>query len=93
MRESFKKTPFTEITIFRNAIQVMNIAHTQVGHLPRNVAGKVILHIYQIHQPRCLAKLAPLIDRGLITVEGVIRKRQNRKQISSTQLADNGKLI
>ncbi|KAF9565547.1 hypothetical protein CPC08DRAFT_815314 [Agrocybe pediades] len=40
----------------RNAIQVKNISRIQVGHLPRNVA----------------AKLAPLLDRQAVTVEGVI---------------------
>ncbi|EDR08813.1 SNF2 superfamily protein, partial [Laccaria bicolor S238N-H82] len=38
----------------RNAIQVKNIGHVQVGHLPRNVASK----------------LATLMDRQLVTVEG-----------------------
>lgn len=38
----------------RNAIAVQNIGRTQVGHIPRQMA----------------AKLAPLIDAGLITVEG-----------------------
>ncbi|KAI0334969.1 hypothetical protein GY45DRAFT_967409 [Cubamyces sp. BRFM 1775] len=42
----------------RNAIQVKNIGGTQVGHIPRNVA----------------AKLAPLMDAGLITVEGVMHE-------------------
>lgn len=40
----------------RNAIQVKNISRVQVGHIPRGVA----------------AKLAPLMDQKLITVEGVI---------------------
>ncbi|KAJ3534925.1 hypothetical protein NMY22_g6710 [Coprinellus aureogranulatus] len=40
----------------RNAIQVKNISRVQVGHIPRTVA----------------AKLAPLMDQQLITVEGVI---------------------
>ncbi|TFK44820.1 SNF2 family N-terminal domain-containing protein [Crucibulum laeve] len=40
----------------RNAIQVKNIGHTQVGHLPRQVASK----------------LAPLLDRHAVTVEGII---------------------
>ncbi|KIM40208.1 hypothetical protein M413DRAFT_28716 [Hebeloma cylindrosporum] len=40
----------------RNAIQVKNISRVQVGHLPRNVASK----------------LAPLLDRRAVTVEGVI---------------------
>ncbi|KAJ3569860.1 hypothetical protein NP233_g4782 [Leucocoprinus birnbaumii] len=39
-----------------NAIQVKNIGRVQVGHLPRNVAQK----------------LAPLLDRNTVTVEGVI---------------------
>ncbi|KAF8135787.1 SNF2 family N-terminal domain-containing protein [Boletus edulis] len=38
----------------RNAIQVQNIGGAQVGHIPRNVASQ----------------LAPLLDRGLVTVEG-----------------------
>lgn len=42
----------------RNAVQVKNIGGTQVGHLPRNVA----------------AKLAPLMDRGIIAVEGVMHE-------------------
>lgn len=42
--------------LYRNAIQVKNIGQTQVGHLPRNV----------------VAKLAPLLDRRSVTVEGVI---------------------
>ncbi|KDQ57760.1 hypothetical protein JAAARDRAFT_35442 [Jaapia argillacea MUCL 33604] len=42
----------------RNAIQVKNIGQTQVGHLPRTVA---------IH-------LAPLLDRGLVTVEGFMNE-------------------
>jgi SWI/SNF-related matrix-associated actin-dependent regulator of chromatin subfamily A3 len=41
----------------RNAIQVLNISRVQVGHLPRNVA----------------LRLAPLLDRRLVTVDGVIR--------------------
>ncbi|RDB25140.1 DNA repair protein rad5 [Hypsizygus marmoreus] len=40
----------------RNAIQVKNIGQTQVGHLPRNIA----------------LRLAPLLDKELVTVEGVI---------------------
>ncbi|KAF8200953.1 SNF2 family N-terminal domain-containing protein [Pholiota molesta] len=40
----------------RNAIQIKNISRVQVGHLPRNVA----------------LKLAPLLDRRAVTVEGVI---------------------
>lgn len=47
---------------FRNAIQVKNISRVQVGHLPRNVASK----------------LAPLLDRRAVTVEGVINDG-NRK--------------
>ncbi|KAK0485859.1 SNF2 family N-terminal domain-containing protein [Armillaria novae-zelandiae] len=39
-----------------NAVRVLNIGRVQVGHVPRAVA----------------AKLAPLIDRRLITCEGVI---------------------
>ncbi|PCH43964.1 hypothetical protein WOLCODRAFT_133049 [Wolfiporia cocos MD-104 SS10] len=42
----------------RNAIQVKNIGGTQVGHVPRNVA----------------AKLAPLMDKSLVTVEGVMHE-------------------
>ncbi|CAA7259081.1 unnamed protein product [Cyclocybe aegerita] len=40
----------------RNAIQVKNISRVQVGHLPRNV----------------VSKLAPMLDRRAVTVEGVI---------------------
>lgn len=40
----------------RNAIQVKNIGRTQVGHLPRKVASQ----------------LASLLDRHMVTVEGVI---------------------
>ncbi|KII92184.1 hypothetical protein PLICRDRAFT_133581 [Plicaturopsis crispa FD-325 SS-3] len=40
-----------------NAIQVKNIGHHQVGHIPRNVAGR----------------LAPLLDRNAVTVEGVMQ--------------------
>ncbi|KAG6873428.1 hypothetical protein C0995_015853 [Termitomyces sp. Mi166 len=40
----------------RNAIQVKNIGQVQVGHIPRGVS----------------AKLAPLLDNHLVTVEGVI---------------------
>lgn len=42
----------------RNAIAVQNIGRTQVGHIPRQMA----------------AKLAPLIDVGLITVEGAMNE-------------------
>jgi len=42
----------------RNAIAVQNIGRTQVGHMPRQMA----------------AKLAPLIDAGLITVEGTMNE-------------------
>ncbi|TBU43646.1 SNF2 family N-terminal domain-containing protein [Dichomitus squalens] len=42
----------------RNAIQVKNIGGTQVGHIPRNIA----------------AKLAPLLDSGSVTVEGVMHE-------------------
>lgn len=44
------------LIILRNAIQVKNISCVQVGHLPRTVA----------------CKLAPLLDRQAVTVEGVI---------------------
>jgi SWI/SNF-related matrix-associated actin-dependent regulator of chromatin subfamily A3 len=42
----------------RNAIAVQNIGRTQVGHIPRQIA----------------AKLAPIIDAGLITVEGTMNE-------------------
>ena len=42
----------------RNAIQVKNIGGIQVGHVKREYA----------------AKLAPLLDQGLITVEGVMQE-------------------
>ncbi|KAG6845916.1 hypothetical protein H0H87_000722 [Tephrocybe sp. NHM501043] len=41
----------------KNAIQVMNISQVQVGHIPRKVAEK----------------LAPLLDRRRVNVEGVIK--------------------
>ncbi|KAJ7497415.1 SNF2 family N-terminal domain-containing protein [Mycena latifolia] len=40
----------------RNAIQVKNIDSAQVGHLPRNI----------------VSKLAPMLDQGMVTVEGVM---------------------
>ncbi|KAG6378256.1 putative DNA repair protein rad5 [Boletus reticuloceps] len=49
----------------RNAIQVQNIGGAQVGHIPRNVASQ----------------LAPLLDRGLVTVEGDMHEG-NRKALS-----------
>ncbi|KAG1816100.1 SNF2 family N-terminal domain-containing protein, partial [Suillus subaureus] len=42
----------------RNAIEVKNIGGTKVGHVPKQTA----------------AKLAPLLDRGAITVEGVMHE-------------------
>ncbi|KAI0266685.1 SNF2 family N-terminal domain-containing protein [Gloeopeniophorella convolvens] len=42
----------------RNAIAVQNIGRAQVGHIPRQIA----------------AKLAPLIDRNLVTVEGTMNE-------------------
>lgn len=51
---------------FRNAIQVKNISRVQVGHLPRNVASK----------------LAPLLDRRVVTVEGVINDGNRKNQAS-----------
>ncbi|KAH9998504.1 SNF2 family N-terminal domain-containing protein [Russula compacta] len=42
----------------RNAIAVQNIGRTQVGHIPRQTA----------------ARLAPIIDAGLITVEGTMNE-------------------
>lgn len=42
----------------RNAIQVMNIGGAQVGHIPKNVA----------------AHLSPLLDRKLVTSEGVMHE-------------------
>ncbi|KAG9316303.1 hypothetical protein JVU11DRAFT_2334 [Chiua virens] len=42
----------------RNAIQVKNIGGAQVGHIPKNAA----------------TRLAPLLDRRLITVEGVMHQ-------------------
>ena len=51
----------------RNAIAVQNIGRTQVGHIPRQTA----------------AKLAPLIDSGLITVEGTM----NDGNCESTRIA------
>ncbi|KAG1752940.1 SNF2 family N-terminal domain-containing protein [Suillus lakei] len=42
----------------RNAIEVQNIGGAKVGHVPKQTA----------------AKLAPLLDRGVITVEGVMNE-------------------
>ncbi|KAJ6499180.1 SNF2 family N-terminal domain-containing protein [Mycena sanguinolenta] len=42
----------------RNAIKVENIASTQVGHIPKKVASK----------------LSPLLDQGLVSVEGVMNQ-------------------
>jgi hypothetical protein len=42
----------------RNAIAVQNIGRMQVGHIPRQIA----------------AKLAPLIDSNLITLEGTMNE-------------------
>ncbi|KAG2126297.1 SNF2 family N-terminal domain-containing protein [Suillus clintonianus] len=42
----------------RNAIEVQNIGGTKVGHVPKQTA----------------AKLAPLLDRGMITIEGVMHE-------------------
>lgn len=47
----------------QNAIAVQNIGHTQVGHLPRQIA----------------AKLAPHIDAGLITIEGTMNEGNLQK--------------
>jgi len=47
---------FEDDLALRNAIKVENIGLAQVGHLPRNVVGK----------------LSPLLDRQAVTVEGVI---------------------
>jgi len=46
----------------------MNIGQVQVGHVPRNVA----------------LKLAPLLDRNIVTVEGVM-KDGNRMSCLSSQ--------
>ena len=46
------------VLMARNAIAVQNIGRTQVGHIPRQIA----------------AKLAPIIDAGLITVEGTMNE-------------------
>jgi SWI/SNF-related matrix-associated actin-dependent regulator of chromatin subfamily A3 len=45
-----------------NAIQVLNIGRAKLGHLSRQVA----------------AKLAPLLDRGLVSVEGVVHEGNRR---------------
>ncbi|KAG5353743.1 hypothetical protein C0989_002526 [Termitomyces sp. Mn162] len=47
---------FSYRTTSRNAVQVKNISQVQVGHLPRQL----------------VAKLAPLLDNHLVTVEGII---------------------
>lgn len=48
----------SQIEFVSNAIQVKNIGQTQVGHLPRKVASQ----------------LASLLDRRMVTVEGVINE-------------------
>lgn len=45
----------------------MNIGQVQVGHVPRNVASK----------------LAPLLDRNIVTVEGVMKDGNSMSCISS----------
>lgn len=73
--------PGEEVTLVRephnqydsNAIQVVNISGTQVGHIPRNVASK----------------LAPLIDRNYVTIEGELPDNSwnavfDRVKVSST---------
>ena len=57
----------SSLDYLRNAIQVKNISRVQVGHLPRNVASK----------------LAPLLDRQAVTVEGVINDG-NRTYLQTT---------
>jgi SWI/SNF-related matrix-associated actin-dependent regulator of chromatin subfamily A3 len=42
----------------KNAIRVLNIGGIQIGHVPRNV----------------VSKLAPLLDRHLVNVEGVVHE-------------------
>ena len=59
----------------RNAIRVENIGRTQVGHIPRNIA----------------AKLAPLMDRGEVTVEGVMLEG-NRKSLLALNFAGTQKI-
>jgi SWI/SNF-related matrix-associated actin-dependent regulator of chromatin subfamily A3 len=55
----FYLTQYERLTwAIRNAIAVQNIGRTQVGHIPRQT----------------VAKLAPLIDAGLITVEGTMNE-------------------
>lgn len=58
--------------VIRNAIRVDNISGAQVGHIPRNVA----------------AKLASLLDRGSVTVEGVINdgNREFPKSVLQVQI-------
>ncbi|KAF7967470.1 hypothetical protein HWV62_34115 [Athelia sp. TMB] len=46
----------------RNAIAVKNIANAQIGHIPREVASK----------------MAPLMDKGLITAEAVMHEGNRR---------------
>lgn len=51
-----------------NAIKVVNIGGTQVGHIPRTVA----------------ARLAPLMDRKIVTVEGVMLEGNRKHQFLGT---------
>ena len=51
---------------FRNAVRVLNINNIQVGHVPRNV----------------VAKLAPLLDQGKVTVEGTMLEGNSKFPMS-----------
>lgn len=50
----------------RNAVRVLNINNIQVGHVPRNV----------------VAKLAPLLDQGKVTVEGTMLEGNSKPSVS-----------
>ncbi len=67
MRCYFTAVPRTpfDLTVNRNAIKVENIGRIQVGHISRQVA----------------ARLAPLMDRGSITLEGVVHEGKGASRI------------
>jgi len=50
---------------YRNAVRVLNINNIQVGHVPRNV----------------VAKLAPLLDQGKVTVEGTMLEGNSKSSM------------
>jgi SWI/SNF-related matrix-associated actin-dependent regulator of chromatin subfamily A3 len=63
----------------RNAIQVMNISGMQIGHIPRNVAGKLVsVHPHPLFEITHVMQQAPLMDKKVVGVEGIVHDG-NRK--------------